>query len=277
MPKNKKKQATVFRKNVLLKELGIVYTGYLAGKLPHGYGKFHDPNKDTYTEGKFVNGKKTGMFITTKTSVYTIMSEYQDDVQMGYIKMTFNAGDVESIEGPGKNFELNETATIIYRSKSVYQGQVKYGLPMGEGTFTRRDGTVYRGIWKSIDKRYAWFEHWTGFKLFMDMFECKSRKLKEIKYLNGTIYRGPINEELLPHGYGKIFYSDGSKYIGGFDNGIKNGYGLYVYNDGNYYSGFWEDDKREGQGLFYHVNGRYVLSFFWNQDFPTEGIASYYY
>jgi hypothetical protein len=45
-----------------------------------------------------------------------------------------------------------------------------------------------------------------------------------------------------------MYRSDGSVYIGQFNNGTANGNGIYILPDGTYYEGFMVDNKAEGKG-----------------------------
>jgi hypothetical protein len=51
-------------------------------------------------------------------------------------------------------------------------------------------------------------------------------------------------------GSGIEVWSDGSYYIGGFSEGIKDGHGVYYWIDGSRYEGDWLADEMSGQGTF---------------------------
>ena len=48
----------------------------------------------------------------------------------------------------------------------------------------------------------------------------------------------------MPHGYGVLFYANGDRYAGYWQNGKKSGFGAYTYKNGDRYVGNWDDDKR---------------------------------
>jgi len=52
---------------------------------------------------------------------------------------------------------------------------------------------------------------------------------------------------------GTYTWPDGTKYVGGFKNGMLNGQGTYSWADGNKYVGEFKDEKRTGQGSFYFL------------------------
>ena len=61
------------------------------------------------------------------------------------------------------------------------------------------------------------------------------------------------------NGYGTYTWSDGAKYLGGFQNGEFHGKGTYTYENGNEYVGGWKEGKFHGQGTFTFPNGdKYV-------------------
>ena len=52
-----------------------------------------------------------------------------------------------------------------------------------------------------------------------------------------------------------ITFSNGTKYEGEFENGMKCGYGEEYYNDGTYYKGEWKNGKKHGKGQFILEDG----------------------
>ena len=50
-------------------------------------------------------------------------------------------------------------------------------------------------------------------------------------------------------GVGRLEYSNGEFYIGGWQNGKKEGIGAECSRDGRVYFGGWKKDRKEGQGL----------------------------
>ena len=68
-----------------------------------------------------------------------------------------------------------------------------------------------------------------------------------------------------------IVYSDGSVYVGEFENGIKNGYGVYYFSNGDVYEGNFKDDKRNGYGVYYFSNGDEYEGNFENGQITGEG------
>ena len=54
---------------------------------------------------------------------------------------------------------------------------------------------------------------------------------------------------------GKIFFKNGNKYEGNFDDDKINGKGIFYYNNGNKYNGNFKNGKFNGNGIFSYYNG----------------------
>jgi hypothetical protein len=50
-------------------------------------------------------------------------------------------------------------------------------------------------------------------------------------------------------------WTDGSRYVGEFRNGVRNGHGVFQCEDGSRYDGEWADDVRHGRGIFISAAG----------------------
>ena len=75
----------------------------------------------------------------------------------------------------------------------------------------------------------------------------------------GDLINGEIN------GKGKIFFEDGSYYIGQWKKGLRNGKGTTYYSNGNIqYEGDWRNGKNEGKGIFYYNNGDRSMGDYYN-------------
>ena len=54
---------------------------------------------------------------------------------------------------------------------------------------------------------------------------------------------------------GTVTYPGGNKYIGEYQDGLRNGQGTLIYPDGAKYIGEYQDDKKNGQGTLTAANG----------------------
>ena len=68
---------------------------------------------------------------------------------------------------------------------------------------------------------------------------------------DGYKYHGHVDVvNKRPHGYGVMWYPDGSKYIGKFQDGLRHGQGILRGADNSIYNGAWENDNRHGFGTY---------------------------
>ena len=80
------------------------------------------------------------------------------------------------------------------------------------------------------------------------------REKKKIKYLNGDIYEGEIQNEKRK-GYGINYFINGDRYEGWWENDLQNGTGTLFYNDGSLFIGQWVNGKQNGMGSLYYNSG----------------------
>ena len=78
---------------------------------------------------------------------------------------------------------------------------------------------------------------------------------------DGSRYEGGYKEGM-KHGHGKYIWNDGSMYEGEwFENKI-NGRGIYIWPDGRKYNGEWKDNNMHGKGLYTWKDGRVYTGHF---------------
>jgi len=122
------------------------------------------------------------------------------------------------------------------KKNSKYVGEVKYGIPYGQGTYTFPNGDKYVGEWKDGKK------HGYG----------------TLTYLNGEKYVGEFKDGE-KHGQGTYTFSDGRKYVGEYKDDKKHGHGTFTFPDGKKYVGGWKDSKYHGQGTLTSSDGKYFV------------------
>jgi hypothetical protein len=69
-----------------------------------------------------------------------------------------------------------------------------------------------------------------------------------IRYDNGDIYIGQVDETGIPHGEGEYTWEDGSRYRGSWRFGFKEGFGVYEDLRGYKYRGEWRRSEKTGFG-----------------------------
>lgn len=66
------------------------------------------------------------------------------------------------------------------------------------------------------------------------------------KKYGGDTYRGQLDESgIKPNGFGKMYKSDGSVYLGYFNHGKAEGKGAYIFNNGAYFNGEFRNNLAE--------------------------------
>ena len=89
----------------------------------------------------------------------------------------------------------------------------------------------------------------------MIRFENTAKNYGYEKYYGNKLFLKNLGIEV-PHGKGKITYSDGFIYEGNFEKGERHGYGTLTFPDGSWYKGDFENGRKYGQGEFKSVENR---------------------
>ena len=156
-------------------------------------------------------------------------------------------------------YQYTKRATKIGRDGSKYEGLLVNGFRFGLGKLTHPSGSIYKGFFRknkkhgrgiiSTPENHLWFAgEWVDDKLLRgkgtlklkdcrisgNVLDYKYQGKVFVKYKNGNIYKGTINTDLQPEGYGMIYYKkSGFFYKGNFSKGKKNGEGvLFFLEDG---------------------------------------------
>jgi hypothetical protein len=73
---------------------------------------------------------------------------------------------------------------------------------------------------------------------------------------------------------GTFTFADGTKYVGGWEDGRFHGQGTYTYGDGSKYVGGWEDGRFQGKGTLMDADGSTKLSGIWIDNTFVEGVGN---
>ncbi|CAG5075487.1 Similar to mms19: MMS19 nucleotide excision repair protein homolog (Xenopus laevis) [Cotesia congregata] len=86
---------------------------------------------------------------------------------------------------------------------------------------------------------------------------CLHRVVKRggYTYEDGTKYYGDWNARGLKHGAGSMVLPDGTRYEGGFQNGLCSGLGVLIFPDGAKYEGEFMQGWFHGHGVFWRSDG----------------------
>lgn len=80
-------------------------------------------------------------------------------------------------------------------------------------------------------------------------------ELQTIRYEDGGVYEGQVDESGNRDGRGVYSYRNGSNYEGDWQNGVKNGRGVFQWPSGNVYIGQWRDNREHGNGVLLWADG----------------------
>jgi len=105
----------------------------------------------------------------------------------------------------------------------------------GNSRFEYKNGSVYEGNWKIVDKR-------------------------KLKNGHGKMALPPTE------------IGEGETYDGDWENNMMHGEGRYQFNSGAVYVGHWKDNKMCGVGKINYTNGTWYQGQFANNEYHGEGV-----
>ena len=233
---------------------GNTYKGEMKEGIIHGDGEYHWRDLGATYTGSFNWGKLTGRGqIKWKDG-----STYDGDVVNGVRE---GNGTYRSA-GHRKFVYVGEWHQGKFHGKGVcyygemgemhrYEGMFENGLREGDGVMYYPNGNVYEGQWH-LGKR-----HGHGKFLWKE---------------SGSYYVGEFKDGEMS-GNGEIVYAfsaqspsvqfvQSNRYLGTFENSLRNGEGTFYYANGAVYSGQWKDNRKNGKGTFTSRDGRVYRSEF---------------
>ncbi|CAD8121411.1 unnamed protein product [Paramecium sonneborni] len=200
---------------------------YINGK-PDGKGKFLWANGEVY-EGGWLNGLKHGEGIWNGLKGTSYVGEWRMGNPDGYGVHVWVNGD--RYEGEFHNSLKHGQGIEYFINGDIYKGQYVNGKPEGEGEYQWNSGSYYNGTFQNG------LRHGKGLW---------------IKDRNATLtdsYEGEfVNDKKC--GYGVYKWAKGSRYEGNFYDDVRHGFGRMYWNDGSYYIGMWEQGYQWGEGEY---------------------------
>jgi len=223
-------------KGTLCESDGSIYVGHFKHGLRHGDGM------EKYSDGKVFLGEYRkgvrngiGTLLDKENGQVLYSGKWQDDLMDGYGVQVArcNASTTSSSCLNDDDDQSNNINDII---NEQFEGNFICGQRSGEGTLTLSNGYVIKGVWLRDKPKTP--ETWS------------------ITYPNGNHYTGdaiihPMNSSSIipiPHGAGKLKYSHGDIYEGGFSHGKRHGKGLCIYVNWDTWRGAWNDDSIDIDG-----------------------------
>lgn len=200
---------------------------------------------------------------------------------MQFVPMCSETG--QKLEPP-----ISRTATYTFYKEgrlkeATYEGQWFAGKPNGRGVLKWPDGRIYTGEFKNgledgygefiapnktLNKSDCYHGHWK---------DGKMHGLGTYRYASGEVYNGSFQDGAR-HGHGmlqsgKLNTSSPSVFIGHWLNDKKAGYGVFDdITKGEKYMGMWQDHLRQGTGVVVTQFGLYFEGAFKDNKMMGNGI-----
>jgi len=77
----------------------------------------------------------------------------------------------------------------------------------------------------------------------------------DIKYSNGSVFSGKLNEKFERSGHGTLTLGNGDKVTGDFACDILYGYAKYEYSNGDVFEGYFVNNVKQGTGKYTYADG----------------------
>ena len=154
----------------------------------------------------------------------------------------YSSGQFADEEEGGYVGDINESdysPDDEYEEDGDYEGEIKNGIPHGQGTYMWSDGSIYEGEFKEGEK------HGQGTQTY------PNRSIK---------YEGEFKNDGY-HGKGTFTFPDGQKYVGEWKNGKYHGQGTYTSQNGTKGKGEFKDNTPWNislYGKYGNFTGKYV-------------------
>ncbi|MFM2267451.1 MAG: hypothetical protein RL757_892 [Bacteroidota bacterium] len=240
---------------------GSKYVGAFQNNKPNGKGSLSFANGNRY-EGDWSNGQRQGKGIFTMSSGNVYIGDLRQNRFSGNGKMTLANGD--RYEGAWENDQPNGFGKYTFRSNEQYEGMFKSGKFDGIGIMLYVNGDRFEGAWQN-NRRHGEGKliRKTGITTvgIWENGELKSTNQTAEKPKTEEKNRN-CNDEYCRDGKGEYKYSDGSRWVGDFREGMPAGEGTCYYANGDRYIGQYEKHAPHGRGIMYFANGR-VLGAIW--------------
>lgn len=139
---------------------------------------------------------------------------------------------------------VKQENTCRWFDNSSLKGIWKNGFPAGQAVFTRMDGKTFEGEFLAETERIYDNGVFTG-------YFCNHPPVgKGYLITKDGKYFGEVRNSLLPEGYGSSVQTDGSKFVGYWENGHLEGMGVYISLQESQYEGMFHDGMPEGHGTY---------------------------
>ena len=218
---------------------------------PNGFGVLTYPYGEKSVVGEWKDGKEWNTKHTKKDG--TLLGKFENGEWIGSWGVMYHG----TRNGKGGYYEEKWEGIESEDDKdySKYEGEIKNGLPNGQGTDTLTNGDKYDGEWKNGKKNGQGITTYPDGGNYIGEYKNEKRNGQGTHtWSDGRKYVGDYKDGL-SHGHGTFTFPDGGKYDGEWKNGKQNGQGAFTYPDGRKYEGDYKDGVKHGRGSYTFTNG----------------------
>jgi hypothetical protein len=230
------------------------YKGEITNGEPNGFGVLTYPYGEKIVIGEWKNGKESNTKHTKKDG--TLIGKFENGEWIGSWGVMHHG----TRNGKGGYYEEKWEGIESEDDKdySKYEGEIKNGLPNGQGTETLTNGDKYDGEWKNGKKNGQGITTYPDGRNYIGEYKDEKRNGQGTHtWSDGRKYVGEYKDGE-PSGRGTHTFGkgdfEGDKYEGEYKDGIPNGQGTYTSSNGEKYEGEWKDEK-PWNGTYYDKNG----------------------
>lgn len=236
---------------------GARYSGQFKNGMIHGHGTLRFSTGDVYV-GEWKNHYRDGDGKLSFKNGDEYAGAFRQNKFHGIGTMNFHNGD--RYTGNWKSDAPNGFGKYFFKTGERYEGNFLSGKFDGQGSMFYTDGAKYVGAWKNNEKNGKGTIYWTDGEVQSGDWlngELEDEKTEmTVHHSASEASLRDCNELYCASGLGSFIYSDGSKYIGEFKDGLPEGRGTVYYADGDKYVGGWGRHAPHGEGTMYFANGR---------------------
>ena len=225
------------------------YTGEIKNGKMDGLGVLTYPYGEKSVVGEWKNGKEWDT--KNKNKEGKLLGKFENGEWIG------NRGVLYIGKRNGESGWYEEKWEGVVSEDNMdywkYEGEIKNGLPNGQGTSTFPDGQKYVGKHKDGLPNGQGTKTFPDGRKYLGMF--KNGLLNgqgKMTFPRGSSYVGVFKDGIINYG---TTTSSGDRYVGGLKNLQKHGQGEWTSNDGNKYVGNWKDGMFHGKGTLSQSDG----------------------
>lgn len=236
---------------------GVGTLVYNSGKIYQGSfseGKYNGKGVCKYTDGSCYDGMWYEGEINGEGTWYNpdgsqITGTFVDGEVDGICTYVCTNGD--EYEGTLKDGKWHGTGKFVWVNGDVYEGDFVEGIRQGQGKYRYADGSVYVGSWIDNEPNGKGTLT-TGSTTVTGVFVNGVLEGEGSATLaGGNKYSGYFVHGIFCDDSAVMTFGAGGKYEGAFADGVPHGNGKLTYSDGDWVKGTFENGKLQGKAQYY--------------------------